>query len=121
VLRDIWHDHVLFTNDKVTGIIDPSACRMESVACDLSRLIGSLVGDDVRLRHQAFEEYERHRTLTTGERALATVFDRTGVLLSGWTWLEWIYVERRPFHDRQAVTRRLTQVVERMEQLVNSS
>ena len=117
-LRDIWHDHVLFVGDSVTGLIDPAACRTESVACDLSRLIGSLVGDDPAQWAIAIEEYHRCRPLTTGERALITVFNRTGVLLSGWTWLEWLCLERRPFPDLDAVETRLNEILSRMEALV---
>ena len=116
-LRDVWHDHLLFSGDKVTGIIDPSACRTESVACDLSRLIGSLVGDDPDHWKLALHEYQRFRSLSIGERALLTVFDRSGVLLSGWKWLEWLYLDRRPFPDLNAVTSRLTEILKRMESL----
>lgn len=117
-LRDVWHDHVLFESDRVTGLIDPSACRTESVACDLSRLIGSLVGDDSTKWEVAIEEYHRWRPLTSDERALTTVFDRTGVLLSGWTWLNWICLERRSFPDPDAVEKRLKEILDRMKQLV---
>jgi Ser/Thr protein kinase RdoA (MazF antagonist) len=116
-LRDVWHDHVLFTGDRVTGLIDPSACRTEVVACDLSRLIGSLVGDDCAAWDFAIGEYQRRRHLSVGERALVPVFDRSGVLLAGWTWLEWLYLERRSIPDLAAVERRLNEILPRMELL----
>ena len=118
-LRDVWHDHVLFVDDEVTGLIDPSACRTESVASDLSRLIGSLAKDDRAAWDCALAEYRRHRPLTANELALVAVLDRSGVLLSGWTWLEWLYLERRPFADADAVVKRLKEIVERMETLID--
>ena len=42
-LRDVWHDHILFDGDAVSGIIDPAAARTDTVAADISRLVGSLV------------------------------------------------------------------------------
>ena len=118
-LRDVWHDHVLFAGDAVTGLIDPSACRTESVASDLSRLIGSLVKDDRAAWDIALAEYQRHRPLTANELALVAVLDRSGVLLSGWTWLEWLYFERRPFVEIDAVERRLKTILERMQKLID--
>ncbi len=117
-LRDIWHDHVLFAGETVTGLIDPSACRVENVAADLARLIGSLVEDDRPAWDFALAEYQRYRPLTASELGLVTVLDRSGVLLSGWTWLEWLYVDRRSFPDAVSVTGRLTEIVRRMERLV---
>ena len=118
-LRDVWHDHVLFSGNEVTGLIDPAACQAESVASDLSRLIGSLVKDDRAAWDFALAEYQRHRPLTANELALVAVLDRSSVLLSGWTWLEWLYFERRQFADAGAVEKRLKQIVERMETLID--
>lgn len=118
-LRDVWHDHLLFTDDKVTGVIDPSACRSDHVACDLSRLIGSLVGNDVDQWELALAEYQRYRPLTVVELQLVDALDRSGVLLSGWTWLEWIYAERREFVDTNGVQQRMNLILTRMESLIN--
>ena len=117
-LRDVWHDHLLFVGDRVAGLIDPAACRTESVACDLSRLIGSLVGDDRAAWDIAINEYQRLRSLSLGEKALVTALDRSGVLLSGWTWLQWLHLERRSFADASAVEQRLNVILKRMEHLL---
>ena len=117
-LRDVWHDHVLFEGDAVTGLIDPSACRIENVATDLARLIGSLVEDDRAAWDFALAEYQRQRPLSANELALVAVLDRSGVLLSGWTWLEWLYIDHRSFPDVASVAGRLTEIARRMERLV---
>ncbi len=45
-LCDVWHDHVLFTGDAVSGVIDYGAMKVDHVAVDPARLLGSLVPDD---------------------------------------------------------------------------
>jgi Phosphotransferase enzyme family len=67
-LRDVWHDHILFEGDKVTGIVDPSAARGDTVAADLSRLLGSLVGDDRPMWEVALSAYQACRPLSTDAR-----------------------------------------------------
>ena len=113
VLRDVWHDHVLFTGDAVTGLIDASACRTESVAADLARLLGSLVGDDVAAWDFALAEYQRVRPLTLSELALIPVLDRSGVLLSAVTWLEWLGPQQRVRGDDPRVMPRLRELAQR--------
>ena len=113
-LRDIWHDHVLFVGDEVAGLIDPSACRQENVATDLSRLIGSLVADDATSWQIALSAYRRFRCLTFAEEELVATLDRSGVLLSALTWLEWLFVERRAFANVEAVRNRLISLQQRL-------
>ncbi len=116
-LRDIWHDHLLFTGNELSGLIDPSATRIDNVACDLSRLIGSLFGDDRLHWDQSLDEYQRHRPLSLSELRLIEVLNHSGVLLSGWTWLEWIYLNQRTFSEAGPVISRLQTVLERMDNL----
>lgn len=85
-LRDVWHDHVLFTGDAVTGLVDPGACGVDSPMADLSRLLGSLVGDDSSLWLRGMAAYGEVRPLSNAEQALLDVYDATSVLLSGTAW-----------------------------------
>jgi Ser/Thr protein kinase RdoA (MazF antagonist) len=99
-LRDVWHDHVLFQGDEVTGLIDPSAARTDTVAADISRLAGSLIADDRLAWGRAIDAYESVRPLSEEEAALVGILDRSGVLLSGMAWLERRYFEGVFFTER---------------------
>jgi homoserine kinase type II len=117
-LRDIWHDHVLFSGDAVTGLIDPSACRAENRATDLARLLGSLVGDDRELWSMAIEEFARHIPLSTNELRLIEVLDQSSVLLSGMTWLDRIFLQQTTIDQPHRVAERLQSNLCRLETLV---
>lgn len=115
-LRDVWHDHVLFTGDVVTGLVDPAACRRDTVAADLSRLLGSLLRDDRPRWDYALRCYQQHRPLTAGELQLVPVLDRSGVLLSAITWLRRKYLLSQDC-ESPAIVNRLRATVERSETL----
>jgi Ser/Thr protein kinase RdoA (MazF antagonist) len=114
-LRDLWHDHVLFSGDEVTGLIDASACRSENVAADLSRLLGSFVRDDRSRWEFALNEYARHRKLSVDEEGLVVLLDRSGVLLSGMTWLDRFYLKKVRIGNESAVLVRLEAILKRLE------
>jgi homoserine kinase type II len=115
VIRDLWHDHVLFTGDQVTGIVDFGAMRVDSAACDLSRLLGSLVGDDREAWEFARNVYNSVRPLSADEWQLAQALDEANVILAGLNWLDWICVQGRTFENYDAVYARLDEMLVRLE------
>ena len=120
-IRDIWHDHVLFDGEEVSGLIDFGAMRVDSVATDVARLFGSLCGDDSVAWLEALHAYDAVRPLSSGEALLVTAFDRSNVLLSGMSWLEWIYLDGRQFENRAAICERLDANLARLEHLVGQT
>ncbi|HEV7998681.1 MAG TPA: phosphotransferase [Planctomycetaceae bacterium] len=119
-LRDVWHDHVLFEGDAVTGLIDPSAARTDTVATDLSRLAGSLIADDRRAWDLALAAYGSIRSLSPAERSLVGVLDRSGVLLSGMGWLERHRAVDQSAEFQSRLLERLQRIAVRAEALARS-
>jgi Ser/Thr protein kinase RdoA (MazF antagonist) len=114
-LCDVWHDHVLYVGDEVTGLVDFGSVKPDHVAVDLARMLGSLAGDDARLWDAGLAGYGRERPLTEADVRLARVLDRTGTLLGLANWLRWLYYERRTYDDPDRVAGRLAELVMRAE------
>lgn len=112
-IRDLWRDHVLFTGDEVTGFVDFGAMRIDTPLTDLARLIGSLAGDDSQLRQVALDAYSAIRPLSPKEVRLIDLLDHTGVILSGWNWLDWLYRQDRRFPSLAAVRERVEELLNR--------
>ena len=108
---DLWHDHVLFTGDAVTGMIDFGSMKIDHVAVDLARLLGSLVGADAELWEAGLSAYRQIRPLNSDERELACILNRTGTILAATNWLRWLYLEKRRYEDADAVRVRLSHLV----------
>jgi Ser/Thr protein kinase RdoA (MazF antagonist) len=120
-IRDIWHDHVLFTGDQVSGLVDFGGLRPDNVATDIARLLGSLAADDLDAWELGLASYDRVRALSSDERTLIAAFDRSTVLMGGLEWLDWIYLQSRAFPDRAVVESRLDRAIERLARLAGSS
>lgn len=116
-IRDIWHDHVLFEGDRVSGLVDFGAMQLETVAGDVARLLGSLAGDSQSDREIGLNAYESVRTLSHAERQLVPLLDRTSSLLSPMNWIQWLCVERRTFDHPQSIAQRVEGFLARLRRL----
>jgi homoserine kinase type II len=114
-LRDLWHDHLLFEGDRLTGLIDYGAVKADHVAVDLARMLGSLVGDDAGGWECGLRAYRRLRGLTDNEEQLAHMLDRTSTILGVVNWLRWLYHEGRSYEDLSFVARRLESLLNRID------
>lgn len=114
-LRDVHREHVLFTGEEVTGLIDFGALGVDSPACDLARMLGSLVPDRDDLWQLAFAAYAEEHTLGDEVRRLAKLFDVTGAVLGAMRWFEWLILEQRRFPNPNEAVARWTTLLERIE------
>jgi homoserine kinase type II len=114
-LCDVWHDHVLFDGDRVTGIVDYGTMKIDHPAVDVGRLLGSLVEDDPAGWATGLAAYRQVRPFTTEEEDLAHALDRTGAIMGIAAWLRRLYHETTRFTDRRAAAQRLGGLVKRIE------
>lgn len=115
VIRDIHHDHVLFTGDEVTGLIDFGALQIDTPLTDIARLVGSLAGDDRRDWQVALDAYSELRPLSQADRNLVELLDESGLIVAAIHWLTWLYVERRDMGPPEPIVKRLDVLLARLE------
>jgi homoserine kinase type II len=116
-IRDVWHDHVLFDGDTVTGLIDFGAMQTDTPATDVARLLGSLVGDDANGWRKGLAAYTAVRPLSDQESLAVFALDKAGTILAGCNWLRWIYVEGRQFDNPSKIAARFARSLQRTEAL----
>ncbi|MCA1685109.1 MAG: phosphotransferase, partial [Planctomycetia bacterium] len=116
-LRDVRPEHLLFTDDRLTGLVDFGAAGVDTVAADLGRLASEWLGPDRVLRSAGLGAYHAVRPIGPEEMALIEVFERSAALLGGSHWVRWHFVERRRFEDPGAVGRGLEKSLERLRLL----
>jgi homoserine kinase type II len=114
-IRDIHHDHVLFSGDEVTGVIDFGALRIDTPLADVARLVGSLVGDDGAARHFALDAYSELRPLSEPDRRIVDQLDESGLILGAFHWLTWLYAERRDMGPPAPIAKRIDEILKRLE------
>lgn len=114
VWSDPWHDHVLFTGERVTGLIDYGSVKEDHAAIDIARLLGSFVGDDQHAWQVFLTAYRALRPLTDQECVFIAVLEQASLVNAVVTWLRWLYVDRRTFENRAAIADRLRIMVQRL-------
>jgi homoserine kinase type II len=114
-IRDVHHDHVLFTGQRVTGLVDFGALRIDTPLADVARLVGSLAGDDLQSRTHALAAYNELRPLADADRRLIDLLDASNVVLGGQNWLRWLYLDRRDMGPTGPILHRLDEIVQRLE------
>lgn len=104
-LRDVKYDHALFEGERLVGLIDFGAVAIDSVAGDIARLLGSMVGDDRSEWPSAIDAYHAVRPLSVDERQAILIYDMGGNVAAAANWLRWLFIEERQFDDPRAVVR----------------
>ena len=81
---DVHAEHVLFTGDRVTGVIDFAAMKTDHVAVDLARLLGSADIDESNF-FGGVSEYQTRAGVPI-DPALVRLLDHTGVVCALAAW-----------------------------------
>ncbi len=124
-IRDVWHDHILFTGDRVTGLVDFGAMEIDTPATDIARLLGSLTGEssspfrvqpiepvnDQQTWRAGLAAYELVHPLSHEERKAAAAIETANPILAGCNWLRWLYVDKRQFADPGQILARFQRIV----------
>jgi Ser/Thr protein kinase RdoA (MazF antagonist) len=113
-LRDARPEHLLFSGDRVSGLVDFGAMAIESVAADLARLCSEWLGPDRRARAEGLAAYVSVRPLDASEIALMGVFEDSAALLGAGHWVRWHFLEGRVFDDPSAVNEGIERGLERL-------
>lgn len=102
VLRDIHAEHLLFSAEEPTGLIDFDAVRVDTPASDLARWAGSFLPGRHATEHIWEAIFSGYRGNTDNAAATPTIelaadLCFAGTWLSLANWLVWLLVEQRRF------------------------
>ena len=115
VIRDFRAEHLFFEGDDLVSVIDFGAMRIDSVACDLSRIIGDTIGDDESESDQVLQQYNAIRPLQPTEWQLSKLLNQSSVIVGILNWLDWLIIQRRDFDESESVRARLKTLFRRFQ------
>jgi thiamine kinase-like enzyme len=111
IVGDLWAEHVLFTGDQVTGLIDLATVRLDHPAHDVARLLGSYCQGDAARRALALSWYPPQPDL----EALVITLDEAGAVVAIGNWLRWLVLEDRSDLATQNALERLRSHMNRLQ------
>lgn len=117
-LRDVRPEHILFDNDRVSGLVDFGAMAMECVAGDLARLLTEWPGSDRNTRADALNAYASIRRLEVNDSSVIEAFASSSALLGAGHWARWHFLDERPFADPSAIEEGLERGLSRLHGLL---
>ena len=129
-LRDIWHDHVLFTGDEVTGLVDFGAIDIDTPATDIARLLGSFASisplpyregpgegslgsapGQLQTWQEGLAAYNTIRRLSSDETSAVHALHASGTILAGCNWIRWLYIDHNTFDDPARIIERFQRIL----------
>ena len=114
-LCDVWHDHILYEGDRVTGVIDYGAVKSDCVASDLARLLGSMIPDEPERMQMALAIYSAGQPVPGDVLKLVAVLDHAGSIVGLTNWLRWLYLDKKSYGDLTRVASRMEAMLKRVE------
>jgi homoserine kinase type II len=113
-LCDVRHDHVLFSDTRVTGVIDYGAVKDDHVAVDLARLLGELIGDDDARFAAGLDAYRDAGGTPDPPAEFVRLLDRSGVVCGVIVWLLRLVIDGRVYPYPEVVAARLDHLLSRL-------
>jgi homoserine kinase type II len=109
--RDLRAAHVLFDENRVTGVIDYGAMAVDHAAVDLARLFTDYAPAGDAPFAAGLAAYRRSRHTFDAPDDFVRLFLRSGIACSVAGWLMRLAVRRESIHDAAATFARLAQLV----------
>jgi homoserine kinase type II len=114
-VRDLRGEHILFSGERVTGIVDFGAMAVDSPAGDLARVLGDLAAENDELFARGLEKYRQERSDFTVSDDFVRRLDRAGVICSLIGWFARLLKKQMTVPDKN-IRIRLTHLLARAEQ-----
>lgn len=115
ILRDVWREHILFQDNRLSGVIDFGAARIDWPGLDLVRAFGTLMLESDPRWPAAVDRYLKRRPDASITLARLQAVHRASVALSALQWIDW-FAEGR-FDWTQGASRGWHRAMELRQQL----
>ena len=114
-VRDLRGEHVLFTNARVTGIVDYGAMAEDCPAVDLARFLGDVAGNNESRFTAGLRAYRDSGGELDVPDDFVRQLDWGGALGSAIIWINRLSRERRAYPDVTSVENRLALLLLRLQ------
>jgi Ser/Thr protein kinase RdoA (MazF antagonist) len=118
---DAWPPNFLFADDRVVGLVDFAAVRVDTPVADLARLLGSAATDHPDWWQAGVDSYAHIRPLSPADRELTRHLVDVGTVVSLGNWLRWLVGESGKFANNAESRGRMHHFHRRLTELLARS